>query len=266
MVHDAARPFITTCTIDEIIDLLDEKNVVDLSVQPVDTIRKQDSMELIDRDTLLCAQTPQGFQYETLKQLHAEAADNTATDCISLAVEEGLEVITILGNNENFKITTNSDLKRAKLMIENDFEIRMGHGYDTHALEHSNVEESIALGGLQIPFDKKLIAHSDGDVILHSLMDAILGALGLGDIGKIFPPTDEKWKDANSIHLLEIIRDYMKDSNCDVVNIDITLIAEAPKIGLIRRKMEDTIANTLKIDNKRVNIKATTNEKNGFYR
>jgi len=265
LVHDAARPFVSTSTIDELIDMLDEHDAVDLCTQISDTIRKANSLETVDRDHLLSVQTPQSFRYDVLLELHNNADGNSFTDCISLAeINKNLDIVTLIGSSDNFKITNNSDLRRAHLMVEKDYEIRMGHGYDTHKLEDGNPEGVIMLGGLKVPFTKKIIAHSDGDVILHALMDAILGALGKGDIGKIFPPEDDKWKNADSKHLLKIINKFINEVNCSITNIDITLIAESPKISGIRRMMTDKISHVLGIDSNRVNIKATTNEKMGF--
>jgi len=262
LVHDAARPFVPVETIDALSEILTKGGSGVIPVLPViDTIKyiEDDCVkETLDRSHLTRVQTPQGFNVKILKEAY-EKFGVYETDDAGLLEKMGQHVLTINGNEDLFKITTYSDYKRALNMTQN--RPCIGQGYDVHKLVEG---KEIILGGVRIPFDKSLEGHSDADVVLHALTDALLGAAALADIGYHFPPSDEKWKDADSKDMLEHVVGLVHDKGVVVNNADITIICEAPKISPYRQEIQAIIANILKIEVDFVNIKATTTEKLGF--
>jgi len=273
-VHDAARPCLTHAEIDKLIDSLEVKeDGVVLAVPVHDTVKRaNDSFNVettVDRRGLWRAMTPQVFRFTQLKQaLEQSLADNVCVTDESSAIEYvGGKPFLVQGSDRNIKVTHPSDLKvAARTMQENSEEglavgVRIGTGFDVHAFGEG---DSIVLGGINIPYSKGLIAHSDGDVLLHAIMDALLGALALGDIGKHFPDTDDEWQGADSRKLLCAVMVLITERGYRVGNIDSTIMAQAPKMAPHIDSMCQKIAEDLGVSVSDVSVKATTTERLGF--
>ena len=270
MVHDGARPSVTQDVIDRVIDGAYNHGASVPCVPVKDTIRQmKDSGGLLsatlDRSSLFCVQTPQGFHTQILKRAYEKAKTDgfVGTDDAGLVERLGEPVSITAGDYANIKITTREDLpeQTAGRRNLNKMDMRIGSGYDVHQLTEGR---KLILGGVDIPYEKGLLGHSDADVLLHALMDALLGAAALGDIGKHFPDTDERYKGISSIKLLEHVKLLISDSGYSVGNADITVIAQKPKIASYIPAMRKNIAETLGIEIERVNVKGTTTEKLGF--
>jgi len=275
LIHDAARPFVEDETIGAVLARVAPAIAAIPAHRIVDTLKRGDSRlevsNTVERDDLFCAQTPQGFMAKDIMAVHDEAGRNEKfdfTDDASMCEVAGLAVRIVDAPSNNFKITTVHDLVRARALVEQlegnamtHADIRTGNGYDVHAFTSG---DGVILCGLKIPHDKKLDGHSDADVALHALCDALLGTIGAGDIGTHFPPSQAKWKNAASSHFL-ISALAMVAKNGGLVNhVDITLICEAPKIEPHRQAMVENLAEICQLEPERVSIKATTNEKLGF--
>jgi len=259
LIHDAARPFITGELIDKTIASVIEKKAVVCAVPVKDTIRviKDGGGSFTpDRGEFYSAQTPQAFEKALILDAYEKAASEGfyGTDDAALAERAGYHVHIISGSYDNIKITTEGDLP-VKINI------RTGTGFDVHAFESGR---RLVLGGVTIPFEKGLSGHSDADVLLHAVIDALLGAAGCGDIGRHFPDSDEKYKDISSLLLLEKTADIIKEKGFSVGNIDVTLIAEKPKIAPYAGGIKANIAKALGLSEERVNIKGKTTEGLGF--
>ena len=222
------------------------------AVRPKDTIRT--GQGTLNRDELYAVQTPQGFDTAALKAAYeaAYAQGFYGTDDAGIAEGAGLEIRIVPGSYDNIKITTREDLP---------METRVGTGYDVHRLEEGR---KLILGCGCIPFERGLLGNSDADVLVHAIMDALLGAAALGDIGKLFPDTDDRYKGIYSIELLKAVGEAVSEAGCTIGNIDATLVAEKPKIAPYIEAMRENIAGALDIDTDRVSVKATTTEKLGF--
>jgi 2-C-methyl-D-erythritol 4-phosphate cytidylyltransferase/2-C-methyl-D-erythritol 2,4-cyclodiphosphate synthase len=259
LIHDAARPFVNDEIIDAVVEALETEKAVIPVKKLKDTI-KEISGDYIgkthNRENFVLVETPQGFKFDLIYYLHQKFKNENFTDDASLCEAENIAVKYIAHNFDNSKITTQEDFLKY-----NKMQIRVGNGFDVHAFEEG---EHLILCGVKIPFNKKFKAHSDGDVAWHALTDAILGAIGKGDIGEIFPDNDPKWKNANSIIFLQKATELMKEQNFEISNIDITIIAEKPKLFEFKNQMKINTANALGISSDKVNIKATTTEKLGF--
>ena len=260
LVHDGARPFVTCKVIDRVIEEAYNQGASVPCVPARDTIRQIGDSEghssvTLERSSLFCVQTPQGFHAELLKKAYERAKCDgfTGTDDAGLVERIGGRVALTEGDYANIKITTREDLPK--------MDMRIGSGYDVHQLTEGR---KLILGGVEIPFEKGLLGHSDADVLLHALMDAMLGAAALGDIGKHFPDTDERYKGISSLKLLEHVKSLISDSGYFVGNADITVIAQKPKIASYIPAMRKNIAEILGIEIERVNVKGTTTEKLGF--
>lgn len=252
LVHDGARPFVSKDVIDRVI----EKSKTVSSVPGVkvkDTIRTKSGN--LNRDELFSVQTPQGFHVDILKKAYEEAFKDGfyGTDDAGLVERLGEKVEIVEGDYSNIKITTKEDI--------NEMNIRTGFGYDVHKLVDGR---DLFLCGVKIPFDRGLLGHSDADVALHALMDAILGAAALGDIGKHFPDKDPKYEGISSMLLLRNVRSLISDKGYMVSNVDVTIICEKPKILPYVEEMRKNVAEELGIEIDQVNIKGTTTEKLGF--
>ncbi len=269
LIHDGARPLIDNKTI---IRSIKETLVYDACVVGVpvkNTIKIVNSEGYIsdtpDRNKLWAVQTPQIFKYDILNKAHKIAKQNSqkATDDSMLVEGIGYEVKMIMGSYDNIKITTPEDLSIAKAILnQKEGELlRTGIGYDVHKLVKGR---RLILGGVQIDHSTGLLGHSDADVLIHAIMDSILGALGIGDIGKFFPDTDSTYKDISSLKLLNEVYKKVTNLNYEVNNIDCIIIAQKPKLSPYISDMEDNISNILNIEKKDINIKATTTEKLGF--
>jgi len=233
-----------------------------------DTIKRESSDKLIEktvpRDALWRAQTPQGFRYGEILAAHRAAEGQVLTDDAAVAEAAGHSVALIPGSPDNMKITQADDFGMAEILLgrkRKQMEYRTGSGFDVHAFDDG---DAVIICGVSIPHVKKLKGHSDADVGMHSLTDAILGAIGEGDIGDHFPPSDPQWKGAPSHIFLEKARDLVAERKGRIVHCDITLICEAPKIGPHRQDMREALGDILKLDASRISVKATTTEELGF--
>ena len=265
LIHDGARPFVDHDLISRIIDNLSPDTPAALpALAVVDTLKKAEGMIVtatIDRDNLWRAQTPQGFLYSEILTAHKNAVGQELTDDVAIAERAGMSVLITQGSEMNFKITTQEDLTSSNQRIAPQRETRMGLGYDVHRFCSG---EFVTLCGIPIAHDHALEGHSDADVALHALTDALLGALGAGDIGTFFPPSDPQWKGVASDLFLKHANQMLLSRGGAIVNVDVLLICEAPKIGPHREKMVANVATILNIDPERVNVKATTTERLGF--
>ena len=262
LVHDAARPFVTPTTIRSVIEAVRPGRGALPGVLVADTLaRVRDGTHggVVERAGLAAMQTPQGFRYDELLALH-EAATADHTDDAGLARSAGLEVAVVPGSRENAKLTTSEDFAMAEAALAVP-DIRVGHGYDTHRW---TAGDAVWLCGLRIPHDRSLEGHSDADVGLHALTDALLGAIGAGDIGSHFPPSDETWRAAASDQFLARAAELVRAAGGTITHADITLVCEAPKIGPHRDAMRARVAEIVGIDVSRASVKATTNEERGF--
>ena len=252
LIHDGARPFVTQQIITEVTAAAAEYRAAVCAVRPKDTIRTKQGT--LNRNELYAVQTPQGFDTAAIKAAYeaAYAEGFYGTDDAGIAERAGLEIRIVSGSYDNIKITTREDLP---------METRVGTGYDVHRLEEGR---KLILGGVCIPFERGLLGHSDADVLVHAIMDALLGAAALGDIGKLFPDTDDRYKGISSIELLKAVGAAVADAGYSVGNIDATLVAEKPKIAPYIEAMRENIAGALEIDPDRISVKATTTEKLGF--
>jgi 2-C-methyl-D-erythritol 4-phosphate cytidylyltransferase/2-C-methyl-D-erythritol 2,4-cyclodiphosphate synthase len=261
LIHDAVRPFVSKSIIQEIITKLDTVKAVTAGFKAVDTIKMvKDSIVVgnLDRDYLYHIQTPQGFDYPTILDIH-QRIDINVTDDASIAEHFGIKVYIVDSLADNIKITYLQDIKM-------EYETRIGCGFDAHRFcdPKENENNYIMLGCVQIPYSQSIDAHSDGDVVLHSIIDALLGAIGVGDIGLYFPPSDNKWKNADSKDFIIYTHNLIKDRGGQIINIDVTIICEKPHISPYRDQIRESIATVLELDQSRINIKATTTEKMGF--
>ena len=265
LIHDAARPFVQSAVIDRVLEALDQVPGAIPALPVPDTLKQAASLDApitgtVDRSTLFRAQTPQGFHYRALLDAH-EAAEAHTTDDAALLEARGQEVRLVEGAESLFKITTEADLMRAGNMMASHMEPRVGTGFDVHRLGPG---ENIMLCGIDIAHDRTLIGHSDADVGLHAITDALLGAIADGDIGNHFPPSDPQWKGAASDQFLMHARDLVLNKGGRITHIDVTLICEQPKIGPHRPAMRRRIAEIMALPESRISVKATTSEKLGF--
>ena len=259
LIHDGARPFVSERIINDVIKELNNSEAVLPAVRVKDTIKSANELvvnETLPREKLYAAQTPQGFKFNIIQNLHRKYTGNELSDDVALAEKDGIRVKMVEGDHANFKITTEDDLQMADKK-----NTRVGNGFDVHQFEEG---DGIILCGVKIPHSKKLKGHSDADCAWHALTDAILGAIGLGDIGEHFPDNDKKWKGADSKIFLKYSSDEVKKLGGYINNIDITIICEEPKIGPHKEAMKKRTAEVLEIEEKQVNIKATTTETLGF--
>jgi 2-C-methyl-D-erythritol 4-phosphate cytidylyltransferase / 2-C-methyl-D-erythritol 2,4-cyclodiphosphate synthase len=267
LIHDAARPFLDHAIIDRVIQALDQVSAVLPAVPVADTLKRGTGspptvIATVDRQNIWRAQTPQGFRFGEILAAHRAAAGLELTDDTAVAENAGIAVSLVPGTEENFKITTQEDLRRAERMATAmTGETRIGTGFDVHAFGGG---DRVILCGIEIPHTQALEGHSDADVALHALTDAILGAIAEGDIGSHFPPSDPQWRGAPSRVFLEHAVSLVTDRNGSIGNIDLTIICEAPKVGPHRDAMRKSLSDILKIDPERISVKATTTEKLGF--
>lgn len=275
LIHDAARPLVSIAELDALLAALETEPGVILGLPLMDTLKRVDgdSRQIIDtlpRTGLWRALTPQGFHFKSLLAAHRAAARTPAvelTDDAAVAEAFGIPVKVIPGRAENIKITLPSDFAMAEQLIAAQAEeatlvdVRTGQGFDVHKFAPGN---SVWLCGVEIPHTQKLDGHSDADVGLHALTDAILGALGDGDIGQHFPPTDPQWRGAASHIFLEDAVRRVASAGARLTNVDVTLMCEAPKIGPHREGMIARLSEILMIERERIGVKATTTEGLGF--
>ena len=271
-VHDAARPLVSDAVIRRTIAAAAAHGAAIAAVRVRDTVKRgSDAGVILDtlrRDEIYLAQTPQAFRVSVLRDalLHAEAmaragalADDV-TDEAALAERAGHPVHLVDGDSRNLKITTPDDLAMAEHLLGGSRQtpaLRVGNGYDLHRLVAGR---PLILGGVTIPFDKGLEGHSDADVVSHAVTDAILGAAGAGDIGRQFPDTDPQWKDADSLRLLERAARVVRDAGFAVVNVDVVVIAQRPKLVPYVDAVRANLAAALSCEMSQVSVKGKTNE------
>jgi 2-C-methyl-D-erythritol 4-phosphate cytidylyltransferase / 2-C-methyl-D-erythritol 2,4-cyclodiphosphate synthase len=270
LIHDAARPFVDAGLIERVIAAIGERQAA-LPVLPVaETLKRADADELVaetlSRDGLYLAQTPQGFPYWPINAAHEKAhrAGKTGfTDDAAIAEWAKMPVRIVPGSPDNVKLTWARDIFVADQRLSGGAfpDVRTGNGYDVHAFEPG---DHVMLCGVAIPHGKKLSGHSDADVALHALTDALLATCGAGDIGTHFPPSDPQWRGAASRIFVEHAVQLLRNRGGRIANADVTLIAEAPRIGPHRAAMVAALAKMLAIAPDRISVKATTNEKLGF--
>jgi 2-C-methyl-D-erythritol 4-phosphate cytidylyltransferase/2-C-methyl-D-erythritol 2,4-cyclodiphosphate synthase len=263
LVHDAARLFCPPAVIDRLLAALKGSDGA-VPVLPVaDTLAWGDAtLEApVERKGLLRVQTPQAFHVEDLIYAYEEAGRASATDESTVMLAAGLKVATVEGDPLLEKLTTQTDWDRAEAIIASRMVSRTGMGFDVHGFEG---EGPIILGGVEVPHPRGLAGHSDADVVLHSITDALLGAAGLGDIGEHFPPSDPRWKDAPSDRFLIHAAGLIRERGGIIDHVDCTVIAEEPKVGPHRSAMRERIAAILGLGTDQVSIKATTTEGLGF--
>ena len=264
LIHDAARPLIGADTITAVIDALATADGALPVLAASDTL-KRITAERVDatlpRDGIGLAQTPQGFHFEKILRAHRAARDTTFTDDASIAEHAGLNVRAVPGSRLNFKLTTPEDFLMAEALLAGAGSVRTGLGFDVHRFGPG---DHVWLCGIRVPHMQGLIGHSDADVGLHALTDALLGAAALGDIGQHFPPTDERWRGAPSHIFLTHAAKLIADAGGRIDHVDITLICERPKAAPHREAMVARIAELLSLDRTRVSVKATTTEGLGF--
>jgi 2-C-methyl-D-erythritol 4-phosphate cytidylyltransferase/2-C-methyl-D-erythritol 2,4-cyclodiphosphate synthase len=269
LIHDAARPFVSGDVISRAIEAAEFTGAAIPVVAVTDTVKLVDASGNIEatpeRARLRIAQTPQAFRFDVILQAHRRAAREGRadfTDDAALAEWAGLTVATFEGDVANMKMTTPEDFVREEARMASGLgDIRTGTGYDVHAF---GAGDHVMICGVKVPHTRGFLAHSDGDVGLHALVDAILGALADGDIGSHFPPSDPQWKGASSDRFLKYAVDRVTGRGGRIANLEVTLICERPKIGPLRDTMRARIAEISGVDMSRVAVKATTSERLGF--
>jgi 2-C-methyl-D-erythritol 4-phosphate cytidylyltransferase/2-C-methyl-D-erythritol 2,4-cyclodiphosphate synthase len=260
VIHDAARPLVSGDLIERTVRAAMEDGAAVAAVRATDTVKRGGAdgrvIETLPREHVYLAQTPQAFRVGVLRDALAIATD--ATDEATLAERAGHRVRLVEGEPSNLKITTPGDLSAAERAIGGGAPgIRIGQGYDLHRLVQGR---PLVLGGVTIPFDLGLMGHSDADIVCHAVTDALLGAAGLGDIGRHFPDTDPRWKGADSVALLAAACGLVRDAGYAVVNVDVTVIAERPKLAPHAAAMRANLASALGCAVEQVSVKAKTNE------
>ncbi len=267
LVHDGARPLIKPNLIQRCLEAAWQHGAAIAAIPVKDTLKKaradQTIEATIDRQDLWQAQTPQAARLLLLKQAYAALGDREVTDEAALLELAGIAVTLIEGSETNIKITRPEDLTLAEKIMQplTIPPMRIGHGYDAHRLVEGR---DLVLAGVTIPHELGLAGHSDADVVTHALCDAVLGALGLGDIGRHFPDTDQHFKDIYSILLLAQVITLATDKGLAVANADLTIICQAPKLAPYIDSMRQILARTCQVNPDQINLKATTTEKMGF--
>ena len=263
LVHDAARPFCPPAVIDRLIAQL-EFFEGSTPVLPVGDTLARGSGQLgdpVDRTDIVRVQTPQAFRLDALRKAYAQWSGGTPTDETTVVRAAGMNVATVEGDPVLDKLTTPADFDRAEQWVAGRLRPRTGMGFDVHAFSG---EGPVMLGGIEIAHSRGLAGHSDADVVLHAITDALLGAAGLGDIGEHFPPSDLRWKGASSALFLRHAVQLLQSKGAIIDHVDCTVIAEEPKVGPHRQAMRTNIAQIAGLGLDQVSIKATTTEGLGF--
>ncbi len=266
LIHDAARPCIDHQSIDQILSVLKNNQAASLGIEISDTLRKTDGNEyktIIDRQNVYAMQTPQGFHFDVISTAHEKYKGLNFSDDTALVTEMGIPVFIVKGNRMNLKITTPDDIMIAEKYLTPPALIpRTGLGFDVHAF--GDAAETIRIGGIDIPHSSCLKGHSDADVVLHAITDALFGVIADGDIGSHFPPNNPDYKGKDSAFFLEEAARAVRAKGGRIVHVDTVIMCEAPKIGPHRASMQQRVADILGIPAARVSIKATTTEELGF--
>jgi 2-C-methyl-D-erythritol 4-phosphate cytidylyltransferase/2-C-methyl-D-erythritol 2,4-cyclodiphosphate synthase len=265
LIHDAARPLVPARVIDAVCDALAEGAEAVLPGLPVtDTLKRAEAAVVtgtVPREGLWRVQTPQGFRFPAILAAHRAAAGQSLTDDGAVAEAAGMTVRLVPGSEENLKVTTPDDLARAEALLSARLTPRVGTGFDVHRFVP---DRRLILCGIHVPHPFGLAGHSDADVGIHALCDAIYGALAEGDIGTQFPPSDSAWKDADSALFLKHAADRVAARGGRIVHADVTLICERPKIAPHATAMRERLAAIMGVDTGAVSVKATTTERLGF--
>ncbi|MDZ4381507.1 MAG: bifunctional 2-C-methyl-D-erythritol 4-phosphate cytidylyltransferase/2-C-methyl-D-erythritol 2,4-cyclodiphosphate synthase [Parvibaculum sp.] len=265
LIHDGARPMVSARLIADCISALAEHAGALAALAVTDTIRRATAEglagETVDRTGLWRAQTPQAFRFGAILDAHRRASGDEYTDDVAVAAAAGVDVAMVAGDEDNIKITSAEDIGRAERMIMRGGDVRTGTGFDVHRFGPG---DHVWLCGVKVPHTFGLVGHSDADAGLHAITDAILGAIGAGDIGQHFPPSDPKWKGAPSDIFLAHAATLAREGGARISNVDLTLICEQPKIGPHVIAMRKRVAGILSVDVTRVSVKATTTEGLGF--
>lgn len=264
LIHDAARPCVSQTLIATVIAALEDGAAAAAPALAVSDALWTGAEGRVtgtrDRDGLFRAQTPQGFDLAAIRAAH-DAHPGGAADDVEVARAHGLEVAILTGEEDNLKVTLAQDFSRAENILRGKMDIRLGNGYDVHAFGPG---DHVTLCGVNVPHGQGLVGHSDADVGMHAVTDAIYGALAQGDIGRHFPPSDPQWKGADSRVFLRHAADLAREMGFTLTNVDCTLICEAPKIAPHAEAMREAMAAGLGIETARVSVKATTSERLGF--
>ncbi len=266
LIHDGARPFVSQQLMKRVIDGLSAFNAVIPVLPMTDTVKHIDDTgmicENVSRDHLVTVQTPQGFAFQTIYAAHEAVKQQGLrhfTDDSAIITHQGGQVMSVVGEPDNIKVTTQDDVRHMRQ--RNPRITRVGMGYDVHAFGEG---DHVWLGGVKIAHTHGVVAHSDGDVILHALTDALLGTIAAGDIGTHFPPSDPQWRGASSDQFVQHACRLVREAGGVIINVDITLICEQPKVGTCRERIVTRISEMIGLSVKRVSLKATTSEKLGF--
>ena len=260
LIHDAARPFLENQIIKNCISQLKKYDGVFPALNMDDTLRNNKNLNTYDRNTIISSQTPQAFKFDKIYMAYQKIRGNYSDD-VAIASEFGLRIKKIEGQKLNFKITNPSDIEIYEKLIDQYYRNRIGNGFDFHKFKKG---KSIKIGGLKIKSKFSLEANSDGDPILHSITDAILGALNEKDIGFHFEPDNKSYKNANSIIFINRALLLLMDKKGEIINLDLNIICDYPKINPIRNKIRKNLSKILKINEDIINIKASSTEDEGF--
>lgn len=267
MIHDAARPFVSRELVRKVLREAKEWGAACPGIPCQDTLRLVDEkgygQKVLDRKGVYRIQTPQAFRLHELKRAYEKAEEDgfLATDDATLYERYIGPVKVVAGEEKNIKITTPEDLSIARIYAGEKRSMRIGTGYDVHRLVEGR---PLILGGVHIPYEKGLLGHSDADVLVHAICDALLGACALGDIGQHFPDNEPRYHNINSLVILNLVKEMLKKSNFHVINIDAVVIAEKPKLAPYISNMVKNLAETLEVSPDKVSVKATTSEGLGF--
>lgn len=265
LIHDGARPNVSAAVIDNVCEALKHAPGAVPLLPVTDTLKRSDGQEVhetVPRSGLYRAQTPQGFSFSAILEAHQRAAGKDLTDDASVAENAGMRVASVAGDEDNIKVTGPEDLKRLEVLMGGTPNlIHVGSGFDVHKFGPG---ASIMLCGVEVPHTSGLIGHSDADVALHAVVDAILGALSLGDIGDHFPPSEAKWAGAASELFVQFAAEQIQARRGHIHHVDVTIICEGPKIGPHRNAMRASLGRMLELSLDRVSVKATTTEGLGF--
>ena len=278
LIHDGARPLVSANVIDGALDALEGHDGSLPALAVSDSLKRSAPGSAliagaVPREGLWRAQTPQGFRYPAILDAHRAAAGSALTDDAAVAERAGLSVALTPGDEDNLKITTEQDFARAERILaaqggrdvaaaaEAAFDTRVGMGFDVHRFGPG---DHLMLGGVAVPHLQGVVSHSDGDVVLHAIVDALLGALAAGDIGTHFPPSDEAWRDAESARFVARALKLLAERGGLLSHVDVTVICERPKIGPYREAVMTRLAAVLGLDPARISLKATTTERLGF--
>jgi 2-C-methyl-D-erythritol 4-phosphate cytidylyltransferase / 2-C-methyl-D-erythritol 2,4-cyclodiphosphate synthase len=259
LIHDAARPFLSARVIDDLIDALIHAPGAVPALPVVDSLARGEAVlfETVERENLWRIQTPQAFHFDAILAAHRDWSGPEPTDDARMLMANGRKVRIVEGDEALAKFTFASDFEGHDMMPS----VRSGSGFDVHRLAHG---EELWLCGVKLEHDRGLSGHSDADVAIHALTDAILGAMALGDIGDHFPPSDAQWRGASSDRFLEHAMKLAVDAGYQLANADVTIICEAPKIGPHKQAMRARLAGIMRVEVDRISVKATTTEKLGY--